>query len=174
MVRHLICAVSGLLALGAFAADESLARYDRVAVDPAKTSIYIGSVTMSFTPATRKAGVYEAEYAAKVFPYFFMGEKGKLALDAPDEALRRLARGETVQFTGRGVSTDGSERRFEGEATPSDAASGKLKIRVFVSPRIKLIFNTTYQFIEREAPAPAVTRLGKAMGGLALSHSIRS
>ncbi len=146
MFRHLICAASCLLALGAFAADDSLARYDHVAVDPAKTSIYIGSVTMAIAPATRKAGAYEANYTAKVFPYFFMSEKGKLVLDAPDETLRKLARGEAVNFSGRGVSTSGDERRFEGHATPSDATSGKLKVHVFVSKRIDLIFNMTYRF----------------------------
>ena len=146
MVRRLLCAVSGLLALGAFAADESLARYDRVTVDPAKSSIYIGSVTMAFTPATRKAGVYEAEYSAKVFPYFFMNEKGKLFLDASDETLRKLARGEAVDFSGHGISAGGTERRFEGRVTPTDATSGKLKVRAFVSKRINLVFDMTYRF----------------------------
>ena len=146
MVRRLICAVSCLLVLGAFAADESLARFDRVVVNPAKTSIYIGSVTMAFTPATRKAGVYESDYSAKVFPYFFLNETGKLFLDAPDETLRKLARGEAVDFSGRGISASGTARRFEGRVTPIDATSGKLKVRAFVSKRIDLVFNMTYRF----------------------------
>lgn len=148
MFRWLLAIFLGVLALvlGARAADESLARYDRVVVEPAKISIYVGSVTMTFSPATRKGGAYEADYAAKVFPFFFMGEKGKLVLDAPDDALRRLARGETVEFTGRGVSANGKERRFEGRVSPADVTSGKLKVRVIVSKRIELIFNTTYRF----------------------------
>jgi len=133
-------------AVAARGAEDSLARYDRVAVEPAKTSIYVGSVTMAFSPAVRKNRVYEADYSAKVFPFFFMSEKGKLFLEAPDDALRRLARGETVEFTGHGVNTDGKERRFEGRAVPAEAATGKLKVRVIVSKRIELVFNTTYRF----------------------------
>ena len=146
MVRRFVCILSGLLAFGAFAADESLARYNHVTVDPAKSSVYVGSVTMSFTPATRKAGVYEAEYAAKVFPYFFLNEKGKLFLAASDETLRKLAHGESVDFSGHGVSENGVERRFEGRVTPADATSGKLKVRAFVSKRINLVFDMTYRF----------------------------
>lgn len=138
--------MSCLLAVGAFGADESLARYAHVTVDPAKSSIYIGSVTMAFTPATRKAGVYESVYSAKVFPYFFLNETGKLFLDAPDETLRKLARGEAVDFSGHGISASGTERRFEGRVTPIDATRGKLKVRAFVSKRINLVFDMTYRF----------------------------
>ncbi|MEY2880391.1 MAG: hypothetical protein RLZZ15_2771 [Verrucomicrobiota bacterium] len=134
------------LATATLAAADPLARFDHVSIPPVKTSIYVGSVTLTITPATRKSGAYEADYAAKVFPYFFMGEKGKLTLDAPDELLRRLARGETVDFTGRATNTDGDPRRIEGTAIPADATSGKLKVRIFVSKRIELIFNTTYRF----------------------------
>jgi len=134
------------LALVARAADDSLARYEHVVVEPAKTSIYVGSVTMSFSPSTRTAGVFEADYNAKVFPYFFMSEKGKLYLDAPDETLRKLARGETVEFAGRGVSESGKPRRFDGTAKPSGATSGNLKVRAYVSKRIELVFDMTYRF----------------------------
>lgn len=149
MFRRLLPGLIGAFAcaVAARAADDSLARFDHVVVAPAKTSIYVGSVTMSFTPSTRQAGAYEADYTAKVFPYFFLGEKGKLTLEAPDETLRRLARGETVEFAGRGVSEDGKPRRFDGTATPIDATSGKLKVRAHVSTRIELVFNMTYRFI---------------------------
>ena len=149
MFRRWFCFVFAVLALVARAADDSLARYDHVVVESAKTSIFIGSVTMSFSPSTRNGGVYEADYSANVFPYFFMNEKGKLYLDAPDEALRKLAHGETVEFAGHGVSADGKPRRFDGTAKPTDAASGKLKIRAYVSKRIELVFNMTYRFESR-------------------------
>lgn len=124
----------------------SLARYARVAIEPTKTSIYVGSVTMTMPTFTRKGTVYESTYAAKVFPYFFSSEQGKLFIEVPDEALQRLARGEQIEFKGHGTRDDGVERRVEGKATPTDAISGKIKVRVFVSKRIELIFNTTYRF----------------------------
>ena len=152
MFRRPLCVALAVaaLALVARAGDGSLARYDHVVVDPAKSSIYVGSVTMSFAPATRKNATYESDYTAKVFPYFFLSEKGKLTLDAPDETLRHLTQGESVDFSGRGVSTDGQARRFEGRATPIDATSGKLKVRAIVSKRISLTFDMSYRFVPAE------------------------
>ena len=125
--------------------DAALVRYDRVEIAPAKTSIYVGSVAMTLTPFARKNGVYHSNYTAKVFPYFFWGEDGWIAIEMTDDALRQLAKGETVQFKGHGMNNDGEERHIEGRAVPADANTGKIKVRVFVSKRIQLIFNTTYR-----------------------------
>ncbi len=38
-------------------------------------------------------------------------------------------------------------RSITGRAVPEDATQGKLKVRVFVSKNIQLIFNTTYRFV---------------------------
>ena len=121
--------------------------YDRVEVAPAKTSIYIGTVAMTMPAFERHGERYDTTYTAKVFPYFFYNEKGTLSVDISAAQLRALARGEPIEFTGRAVRDDGAERRVEGKATPADAASGKLKVRVFVSKRVELIFNTTYRFV---------------------------
>ena len=128
------------------ATDDSLARYDHVAVGAAKSSIYIGTVKLTLSPASRQNAAYECTYSAEVFPYFFMSETGRLRLDAPDATLRRLAQGESVEFKGTGVSADGEKRRFEGRAVPADAATGRLTVRVFVSKRISLAFETDYRF----------------------------
>ena len=137
------------LALGlclARAAEPAAGRFDRVHVAPTKTSIYLGTVSMTMPTLTRVNGTYEAAYTAKVVPFFFYNESGKLAIEISDEALRKLEAGEPIEFKGRGVRADGAERRVEGKATPLDATSGKLKVRVFYSKRIELIFNTTYRF----------------------------
>lgn len=133
------------------AAEAPLSTFDRVTIEPTKTSIYIGTVSMTMPPYVRKNGTYESSYAAKVFPYFFSNEKGTLAITLADESLRKLERGEPVEFSGRAVNTDGEERRIEGKATPDGTAGGlrgKIKVRVFVSKRIELIFNTSYRFGE--------------------------
>jgi hypothetical protein len=123
-----------------------LETFRMVDIAPTKTSIYIGSVSMTMPTFHRTGITYSSTYVAKVFPYFFESEKGQLSIDLPDEDLRRLERGEVVQFTGRGVNTDGEERRIEGRAIPTNARTGKIKVRVFVSKKIQLIFNTTYRF----------------------------
>ena len=130
-------------------ADAPPGRYDHVAIEPTKTSIYVGSVTMTMPLFARTNGIYESTYTAKVFPYFFYNETGRLAITMSDESLAKLERGETAEFTGRAVTPEGEERRIEGKATPAGAMHGKIKVRVFVSKRIELIFNTTYRFLKK-------------------------
>jgi hypothetical protein len=127
------------------AEEASLQRYSRVEIETAKTSLYVGSVTMHLTPFLRKGATFHSNYEAKVFPYFFWNESGWIAIEIPDDALRSLDKGEVIQFKGHGVNTDGEERHIEGRVVPADANSGKIKVRVFVSKRIQLIFNTTYR-----------------------------
>lgn len=121
--------------------------FRRVEVKPTWTSIYIGTVSLQMPPFTRTAaGDFESTYSARVLPYFFYNETGRIGIRVSDAALRQLARGETIEFSGRAVNHAGEDRPVEGRATPADAASGKIKVRVRVSPRIELIFNTTYRF----------------------------
>lgn len=128
------------------AADPPAEPYARVDIAPTKTSIYVGTVSMTMPAFTRAAGTYSSTYVAKVFPFFFSNESGRLSVEISDALLQQLGRGEAIEFSGRAVNESGAERRIEGKATPADATSGKLKVRVFVSRRIELIFNTTYRF----------------------------
>lgn len=123
----------------------------KVEIAPTRTSIYIGLVSLTMPDFTRHEDRFESTYAAKVFPYFFYNESGRLGIDFSVDQLAQLARGETVEFKGSATNQQGEARRVEGKATPADALHGKLKVRVFVSPKIELIFNTTYRF----APLPA-------------------
>ncbi len=126
--------------------DEPPRDYSRVEVAPAKTSIYVGTVAMTMPTLIRHGEAFESTYVAKVFPYFFYNEHGRLSIVFSDAMLRQLERGEPVEFKGLAVRADGAERRIEGKATPSDAQGGKIKVRVFYSKRVELIFNTTYRF----------------------------
>ncbi len=138
------------------AADADLSRYERVEIAPTKTSIYIGSVSMTMPTFVRHDGTYSSTYSAKVFPYFFYNEKGRLSIDVSDDDLRRLEHGEPIELHGHGESSTGDVRRIEGRAVPVDARGGKIKVRVFVSKKIQLIFNTTYRF---EPPVSVGTAL---------------
>jgi hypothetical protein len=128
------------------AAERDLTRFGRAEIAAAKTSIYVGSVTMTTPPFIRTAGVYEADYTAKVFPFLFSSEAGRLRINVSDAALHQLEAGEAIEFSGLAIRSDGLERRVEGKATPADSQSGRIKVRVYVSKRIELIFNTTYRF----------------------------
>lgn len=131
----------------------------RAEVDPAWTSIYVGAVTLRTSPFTRgPESAFNATYTARVIPYFPANEAGVISITVPDADLTRLLAGEAVEFTGAARNGQGEERFVSGRATPIDPRHGRLKVRVRVSPRIELIFNTTYRF-PGAAPA-AVTPTG--------------
>jgi hypothetical protein len=119
---------------------------DKISIETSSTSIYIGRVTLYLTPLIRQNGVYSAEYKAKVFPYFFFNEHGSFRIEVSDDDLARVARGETVEFKGHAESSSHEERKITGRASPDDAAHGKIKVRIFATEKIQLIFNTTYRF----------------------------
>lgn len=120
--------------------------YQTVLIDPVKTSIYVGSVTLRTKPLQRAGEVYAADYSAKVFPYFFESEKGQLWITFTDDDLAKLAKGQAVFFKGHAENSDHEARRIEGRALPFDAKHGKIKVRVFVTEKIQLIFNAEYRF----------------------------
>ena len=122
--------------------------FDTVVIDSVKTSIYVGSVTLTTEPFRRSGDTFSSTYRARVFPYFFQNERGSLSVDFTGEQIERLLRGERVHFAGRAENTDKEPRRIEGHATPEapGAKTGKIKVRVWVSPKIELIFNSTYEF----------------------------
>ena len=141
------------LATATLAASPSRARAEPAAwraveVAPAKTSIYVGMVTMTMPTFARAGETYAATYTAKVFPYFFYNETGRLTVNVTDVQLADLAAGKTIAFSGEAVRTDGAHRKVTARAVPSDATYGKLDVHVYVSKRIELIFHTTYRFHE--------------------------
>ncbi len=122
--------------------------HDQVVIPPAKTSIYIGNVTLIPTILQREDGRYRADYRAKVFPYFFYNEEGRLWIDFSDEQLAQLQRGERVEFTGTAKNKDGEDRLITGHATANapGATAGTIKVRIWVTAKIELIFNSSYAF----------------------------
>ena len=130
----------------ALALSVSASPYDEVTVEPARTSIYVGSVGLTMPPLERTNGGYHSTYAARVRPYFFASEHGTVKIAFEDHHQQRLAAGEAVTFEGEAINEHGHPRQISGRAEPTDALSGKIKVRVRVSSRIELVFNTTYRF----------------------------
>jgi hypothetical protein len=118
--------------------------WNRATVAPMKTGIYVGSVTLATTPFARNGDTFTSSYEAKVRPWFFWNESGQIRIDLTEAALERLARGETVEFTGDARNHKNKPRRVTGRAQPADAASGKIKVRIHVDD-VELIFNGTYR-----------------------------
>jgi hypothetical protein len=91
-----------------------------------------------------------------VFPYFY-SESGRIWITVPDDAIRRVASGQSVDFTGRAVNEDGEERRVAGHASPSGRTGGSIQVRVFVTRRISITYDTTYELLGSADPPTAVT-----------------
>jgi len=75
-----------------------------VAVEPARTSIYVGTVTLTMPTFVRRGAVFESTYDCKVFPYFFANEHGTLRIDVTDADLDALRRGQPIDFRGHARS----------------------------------------------------------------------
>ena len=147
-----IAAIALAAAMPARGADDGLAQFNVVAIKPTTSSIYIASVTMTMPPFVRHDAVFSSTYSARVFPYFFWSESGRIWIVVPGDKLRRVAQGEPVDFTGRGINEDGDERRIEGSATPTGPSRGKIRVRVHVTKRIFLTFDTTYELQGEAGP----------------------
>ncbi len=138
------------------AAEPPLSRFDVVEIKPSTTTVFLATVSMSMPPFVRKGAAYVSSYSVKVFPYFLLNEKGRIWIEVVDADLKRAARGEPVDFKGKAVSESGSVRRVEGHATPRSPYSGDIRVKVIVSRRISLTYETTYDLRGPGAP-PALT-----------------
>lgn len=158
MFRNVALAALALgCAAAARSADDIPARFNQVEIKPTTTSLLIATVTMTMPPFVRHDGIFLSTYSARVFPYFFWSESGRIWISVPPDKLRRVARGEAVDFTGHGTSDSGDDRKIDGHATPTGPTGGRIRVRVFVSRRIFLSFDTTYELEGTAAPPPAVT-----------------
>jgi hypothetical protein len=145
--RLKLCLLSALAAAAVLRADTTRAAgdWDAVTVAPMKTSIYIGSVTLSTGVFQREGDTFATTYEAKVRPWFFWSETGRITITLPPAELVKLAQGERVTFTGQATNHRNKPRRVTGQADRIDAANGKIKVRI-EADGIELVFNGTYRF----------------------------
>ena len=54
--------------------------HSRAIIGPMKTSIYVGSVSLTTSEFERNDSHWSATYQAKVFPWFFWGEMGRISI----------------------------------------------------------------------------------------------
>lgn len=116
----------------------------RVTVPAMKTGIYVGSVTLTPGVFERDGDTFQATYEAKVWPWFFWGETGRITIRLPAADFAKLAQGGTVEFTGEAANHRNKPRKVSGRAQPADATTGKIKVRIGVDDT-ELIFNGTYR-----------------------------
>jgi hypothetical protein len=134
-----------LICLPAFAAAPPVSPdWNRVQVGPMKTSIYIGSVTLTTRPFVRSGDTFSSIYSAKVFPWAFWNETGTIHIHLTPADLAKLARGERCEFTGEAHNQKNKPRHVTGYADPHGPDRGKIKVRIGADD-VELIFNGTYR-----------------------------
>ncbi len=144
--------------LAAASENPALDRYSVVTTAPVSTWIYVGSVTLTATPLLRQGGQYNAHYSAKVFPYFFSSESGSMVVNVSSASLLRLAAGSPIAFTGLATRSDGTLRPIDGTATPTGPSGGAIKVKIHLSKKITLVFDTTYRLAD---PPPLKASAGR-------------
>ena len=134
-------------AVSPLAADTSqnIGDWDAVTVAPMKTSIYVGSVTLTTGVFKRDGDKLTTTYEAKVRPWFFWGETGRITITLSLADLEKLVRGERVEFTGEAFNQKNKPRKVTGRADRTDGSTGKIKVRISVDDT-ELVFNGTYRF----------------------------
>lgn len=108
-----------------------------------KTSIYIGSVTLAMVPFARDGNLLSSTYTARVFPWIFWNETGRIEIKVSDANLAKLQSGERCQFTGDAVNQKNKPRRVTGYVEPAGSDHGKIKVRIIVDD-VELVFNGDY------------------------------
>ncbi len=136
------------------AADEDLAPFNVVAIGEGSASLFTATVTMRMPPFVRHQSVLTSTYSAQVFPYFFFSEKGRISITIPEEDLRKVAIGRPIDFAGKAYNEAGEGRRIEGHAVPTGPGKGRIQVRVYISRRISITYNTTYFLPAYAAPSP--------------------
>lgn len=139
-----LCLLLALTGVTSHASDALTPGASRVIVAPMKTSIYVGSVTLTTADFVQAGDEFTSTYEAKVRPWFFWGETGRISIKLTGSELTRLALGQTVEFKGEATNHKNKPRTVTGRAQPAEALAGKIKVRI-MADGIELIFNGSYQ-----------------------------
>ena len=141
-----LCLGFMLAAVGVLRAEPGTAtvEWGTVAIESMKTSIYIGNVTLTTSEFTRNGEHYTATYDARVWPWAFWNETGRITIKLPVADIERLKRGERIEFTGEAANHKNKPRHVTGRADRTGEGTGKIKVRIGVDDT-ELIFNGTYR-----------------------------
>jgi hypothetical protein len=144
--------VAGWVNTQAAQGSTNCAASDRILlIDPSSMPVANGKATLIIGALQWTNGVYSGDYKIKVTPYFFKGEKGRLAIVVSDESLTRITQGKAEGVIGTATTNGkgGKSRHVDAIATPADINHGTLKLW-FVAGNRKMIFEPAYHFAEKQ------------------------
>ena len=112
-----LCLLLALTAVGSLrAAPDAAGDWNPVVIPPMKTSIYVGSVTLTTSEFRRNGDDFSATYEAKVWPWVFWSEHGRIKIHLPAADLAQQQDDD---------DPTGSERRRQPELDRTTAVEKK-------------------------------------------------
>jgi hypothetical protein len=103
----------------------------RLYIEPSSVGIPIGKASLAVSPLDYRKNAYVGEYLLKVWPLYFMSEKGTLKFDAPDESVHKLAQGLPVDFQGKAISKENElGHAVSGKITPQTKDRGLVVVTI--------------------------------------------
>jgi hypothetical protein len=125
-------AAACFLGASLLAAELTLKSASKMVLEPSAASLAGGKAKLTTSALRRTSGEYTGHYQLKVFPYAFKNETGSLSIGVSDDAVRRLAAGVPVSFTGT-VITDGTRRNRPASVLATPAGVGGRKGKMIIT-----------------------------------------
>ncbi len=146
MLRSLYSLVASLLLLVPAARAEESPAVAPLIVAPSSTSLAGGKVKLSTSTLNRKANTFIGDYRIRVTPYFFKNEEGAILIVVPDNSLRKLTKGVSLEFDGKATTNGtGQTRPIRVKATGAGDGYGALTICI-KTENGDMVFNSAYRF----------------------------
>ncbi|MEO7933041.1 MAG: hypothetical protein ABIT76_07775 [Chthoniobacterales bacterium] len=133
------------LAVSSFAHAEEA---PKMIVEPSATKVSLAKANLIVSTLEHEKEAYLGSYQLKVTPFTFKSETGKLFLQASDETVMQMTKGEPVKFTGKATNDKGDVKVVTGQTTPADTSHGAVSFSV-QTENGPMVFNTSYKLVRR-------------------------
>jgi hypothetical protein len=120
----------------------------KMIVQPSATKVAaLAKANLTVSPLEHQEKAYVGSYQLKVTPFTFKSESGKLFLNAPEETVRQIKKGQPVAFTGKATNAAGEVKIVRGKTTPETNEHGAVTFSV-ETENGSMVFNTSYQLVK--------------------------
>ncbi len=120
----------------------------KMLVEPSATKVSLAKAHLIVSPLEHQEKAYFGSYELRVTPFTFKSETGKLFLNATDETVRQMEKGESVEFTGKATNTAGDVKVVTGKTTAETNDRGAVSFSV-QTENGPMVFNTSYHLVKR-------------------------
>jgi hypothetical protein len=124
-------------------------------IEPSATKTSMAKCELTVGTLECKEESLSGSYVIKVTPFAFKNDRGSLSLAISPENVKKLALGQTVEFTGLATSArDGKTKAIKGQTQPKAGGHGAVSF-VVTTEDGDLLFNSTYKVVEEKSVSTA-------------------